>query len=298
MNVSSVKSVIRRVLNRLSPSLTRAILGRRTARLRIRADAIEWQSRIADVLTCPDNQRLPRVPGAGEIHDGFQLMFNGLKVAASGYYGTGMTELLRRNRGSHEPQEEAVFADVLRRLPPGASLMECGAYWGFYSMWFMRDVPQGTVWLIEPEIANLEVGRRNFLANGLQGHFTCAFVGKDSAPSEIPRICVDDFLAQHGIAHLDILHADIQGAEADMLDGTARALAGKTVDYFFISTHGADVHHACVQRLVSAEYEVPVSILPEESYSVDGVVVAHRHGLLHSPLLIPSMKTASPSQTR
>lgn len=278
-------------MENVSPRLVRTIVEARAARVAAKRERENWRDRISDAVACPDNARLPRVRGAGAIHRGRQRMFNGLLVEASGYYGPGMTELLRRNRGSHEPQEEAVFAEVLRRLPAGARMIECGAYWGFYSMWFAREVVDAKVWLIEPESANLDVGRRNFALNGLHGDFAQAFVGAASSTTEpVPRICIDDFLSAHRIEHLDILHADIQGAEVEMLQGAARTLAGRVVDYVFISTHGADLHALCAERLAASRYPVAVSIRPDESYSFDGLLVAHREGLPAAPLLQPSRK--------
>ena len=50
--------------------------------------------RVAVTLRCRDADSIPKVPGAGSIQrepDGtrIQLMHNGLKVLADGYYGTG-----------------------------------------------------------------------------------------------------------------------------------------------------------------------------------------------------------------
>jgi hypothetical protein len=38
------------------------------------------------------------------------------------------------NRGVHEPLEEFVFQEVLKRLPEACAMIELGAYWGHYSM--------------------------------------------------------------------------------------------------------------------------------------------------------------------
>ena len=106
-------------------------------------------------------------------------MFNGLRVKRSGYYGPGMTALLARNKGSHEPQE-VLFAKILEMIPAGSCMLECGAYWGFYSMWFAREVSDAKVWLIEPEQTHLEVGQANFVANQLVGTFINSFVGSSN----------------------------------------------------------------------------------------------------------------------
>src|SRR5947207_2242757 len=76
-------------------------------------DPERWDGRIATVLACPDNARIPRHPQAGEVVDGALIMHNGIKVDPLCYYGGGMLEMLRRNKGVHEPQEEVAFAEIL-----------------------------------------------------------------------------------------------------------------------------------------------------------------------------------------
>ena len=70
----------------------------------------QCNKRILDALYCPDNAHIPRVPHAGRIENGCQIMHNGLKVSPGSYYGYFYRRMLLRNRGVHEPQEERVFA--------------------------------------------------------------------------------------------------------------------------------------------------------------------------------------------
>lgn len=294
--MSEPRAAARRIARWLMPRVYESLVRTRAARAAARAAEMEWQGRTEDVLACPDNRLLDRVADAGRVCGNLQTMFNGIKVTLDGYYGKGMTQLLARNKGSHEPQEELVFADVLHRIPSGARMIECGAYWGFYSAWFARDVPGSKVWLIEPEPQHAEVGRQNFDANGLQGEFIQAMVGRSTIAASLPTICVDDFVADRGIDRLHILHADIQGAEVDMLRGAARTLSTQSVDFIFISTHGDSLHAECIGLLERHRYDVPVSVRPCESYSFDGLIVAHRKGLLDSPLPTPSRKPIDPNQ--
>jgi hypothetical protein len=290
MILGRLKQALVQMMSWVNPTFVHHIRQSHSVRAAARREACEWDVRIADVLACPDNKRIPKHPNAGRIRGNLQTLFNGMQVVVDGYYGTGMTRLLRKNMGSHEPQEELVFQDVLQRLPTGARMLECGAYWAFYSLWFAREVTDGHVWLIEPEAENLEVGRKNFTINGLRAHFTRAMVGCVSAEGNPPVVCIDNFLEHHQVDHLEILHADIQGAEVDMLRGSARALSTQQVDYIFISTHGESLHSECIDMLRGFDYEVAVSIRPCESFSVDGLVVAHRKRMFDTPLLMPSRK--------
>ena len=92
-----------------------------------------------------------------------------------------MTEIIRRLRGHHEPQEELVFHRVIERLrgdpsrPPGV-VIELGSFWSYYSIWAMRALGIEAV-LVEPDPGNLEVGRVNLAMNGLSARVVQAAVG-------------------------------------------------------------------------------------------------------------------------
>ena len=290
MIAEQVRNLARRSLAAISPGLLQELIHWRSRREHDRREAREWSERTAVVVACPDNARIPRHPAAGSLSGGYITMFNGIKVAADGYYGRHMTRLLQANLGSHEPQEEVVFAEVLKQLRPRARMLECGAYWGFYSVWFLQQNPGGEAWMIEPEAENLAVGARNLRANNVSARVTRAFVGRIPAPGAPDTISVDDFLRRESIDRLDILHADIQGAELDMLAGSEQALRAMSIDFLFISTHGGELHERCEATLKAHRYEVPVSIRPERSFSVDGLIVACRPGALIRPLPVPSIR--------
>ncbi len=235
-----------------------------------------WDERIADVLSCLDNSRLPRVANAGAVINGFQVMHNGVEVEVNGYYGDGITRMLVANRGCHEPQEEIVFQHVVNSLPAHAVIIEAGAYWAFYSIWFAKTVPDAQMYLIEPEEANLDVGKRNFAHNNCKGEFTRGYVGARSgnAADGVQIIALDEFTAERALEHVHMLHADVQSFELEMLDGCKRLLSRQAVDYLFISTHSQDLHRQCIERLVHHGYRILASVDMEETYSLDGILVA------------------------
>ena len=252
-----------------------------------------WDERTRLVMACPDNQFIPRVPEAGHIIDGVQIMHNGLKVRIGSYYGKESVKLLQRNLGVHEPQEERVFHEVLKHVRANAVMMELGAYWSFYSMWFCSVVPGAKAFMVEPSSENLAYGKDNFSLNGLRGHFTHGWVGASSgvAPDGAPVVCVDDLVVEHRLEEIAILHSDIQGAELDMLKGSEKILGRQKVSYTFISTHSEELHLACDQFLKARGYLPVASIGPAESYSVDGILV---HRAPHTPDLPPIVLSRKP----
>jgi len=252
-----------------------------------------WRSRIITTLCCDDCSLLPRVEHAGQIiyeNDGscYQLMHNGLKVARDCYYGSWMTTLIELSKGFHEPQEEKAFHEVLKYMPQNAVMVEMGSYWSYYSMWFQKNVSGARNFLIEPDPKNLIIGQENFALNGMSGHFTQAMVGAVSKDNQsltawdrlpyvtytVKQVCLDDFAIKNNIDFFHMVHSDIQGAEADMLQGCQRLIAEKRIGFFFISTHGVNCHNNCLKILENANYSILLSVTDEESFSADGVIVA------------------------
>ena len=215
-------------------------------------------------------------------------MHNGIKVCRGSYYGVGMNLLLKENRGVHEPQEERVFREVLKWMPMNALMLELGAYWGFYSMWFHQQVSNPYCYLIEPELRNLEYGRSNFEINRMKGKFLHGFIGSTSGKTNegVPVFCVDDIIIRNNINHINILHSDIQGAEFDMLMGAKMSFGSSKIDYVFISTHSDDLHTKCRSFLLDHGLSILADADLSETYSRDGVLVGRREGL-EGPMPIP-----------
>lgn len=235
-----------------------------------------WSERIALVKRCPDNAAIPRVAAAGSKRDGAIVMHNGIRILEGSYYGAPMAKLLRENRGVHEPQEERAFAAVLGALRPGAFMVELGAYWGFYSLWFAKAVPDSRCILVEPSRSNLEYGRENFRLNGCEGEFIHGFVGADASATHegVAEVTVDDLCARRGISKLDVLHSDIQGSEDKMLTGASELLSRQGADFVFVSTHSEELHKSVKKRLEAWKYKVLVDVSPAQSFSEDGIIVA------------------------
>jgi hypothetical protein len=242
----------------------------------------EWRNRINAVMGCSDNAHIPRVDNAGELKDGMIAMHNGLRVGALSYYGAGILNMLVENRGVHEPQEERAFAEILSCLPPGGTMIELGAYWGFYSMWFLNNDPDRRALLVEPDAKHLLSGQQNFQKNNLKGLFEASYVGNKCglARDGTNITTLDELMQRHKLDHLSILHADIQGAEMELLEGAHITFEAGKVDYVFISTHSQELHDACLQKLHQYGMIVLVSCDLQTTVSYDGVIVAKRPNLV------------------
>jgi len=230
----------------------------------------DYAGRFREVISDPINLLIERVPEAGLVQGSDVILHNGNRVPIVGnhsYYG-GFSNILALNRGVHEPLEEYVFQEVMRRMPEAPTMLELGAYWGHYSMWLKRLRPQASVILVEPEASYIAAGKHNFNRNGFTGEFIQAFVGNG-------RFEVDGFLQSRGMAHLDILHVDIQSYEAEMMAGARGALDRAAIDYMFVSTHSQALHRQIIDGFTGANYRLEVSSdFEHETTSHDGFVFA------------------------
>ena len=234
----------------------------------------EWRVRIKDVISSDDNHYIPRVVDAGKIKGTYQLMHNGLKIVRGSYYGKGITQMLKKNKGVHEPQEERVFQEVLKILKTDALMVELGAYWSFYSMWFLKEVRDGKAVMYEPDLKNLDYGIANFTLNGFTGDFNHAFIGKECKDGETPTVSLDFIVKDKNIDFIDIVHCDIQRSEFEMLKGARKTIADKKIGYFFISTHSDELHQNCLTFLQDNGFILVAECNLDQTYAVDGLIVA------------------------
>jgi FkbM family methyltransferase len=234
----------------------------------------------------------------GETQD-MQIMHNGILIKRGSYHGEWMSEIIQKLRGHHEPQEEKVFAEILTHIDDGAVMVELGSFWAYYSMWFQQQIPDAKSIMIEPNSSKLEVGKDHFRINNFQGKFLQGFVGGepklvstfidwDGQESQIEQITIDSLMQKQGLDSIDILHADVQGAEYDMLKGSVNALMNNKIKYFFISTHGHQ-HRRCLRYLKKFGYQIVAQHTVLGSYSGDGLIVA-RSGSTTGPDNVPISK--------
>lgn len=189
-------------------------------------------------------------------------------VRGRGSYYDFFSDILIINRGVHEPLEEFVFQEMVSSICAAPVMLELGAYWGHYSMWLKKRRPHARVFLVEPDAINLQAGRENFDRNGLSGTFINDMVGTGAFE-------VDRFVADQGLTRLDVLHADIQGAEIEMLDGCQNSFRSGKVQYCFVSTHSQALHIAAAEKLLASGFRIEASAdCDSESTSCDGLIFA------------------------
>ena len=238
------------------------------------------QERVRLAVSCHDTDYIPKVAEAGKIFtnslgERIQVMHNGVQVLADRYYSEILTQIIAGLKGHHEPQEEKVFYEILKMVEPGTAMMELGAYWSYYSLWFQSAIKGAKNIMVEPDAENLRVGRRNFELNEMKGTFIHALAGSHDSPNTEPMtVTVDGLMKTNAIDRLEILHVDTQGAEHKVLIGARQAIEGGKIRFVFISSHGTRMHARCLGFLRKFGYHIIVEHTSHESFSHDGLIVA------------------------
>jgi FkbM family methyltransferase len=255
--------------------------------------------RVAMTVSCADADGIPKVDDAGKVYEQHgkrvQVMHNGLLVEEGGYYGDWMTEVIRTLRGHHEPQEERVFDQIVRRLAgeSGPSYMiEFGSYWAYYALWFCRAMSSGRAIAVEPDPAYLAVGQRNAALNDLTAAvtFVQGAVGNrpgqlldfraesDGCDHQVTQFDLGSVLETAGLDRVDVVLADVQGAETIILERGKNDFRQGRVRFLIVSTH----HHAISgnplthQQAMALLTELGAHVICEhtvsESFSGDGLI--------------------------
>ena len=162
--------------------------------------------RFREIVSDPLNLLIERVPNAGYIDENRNvILHNGVRVPFLGdgsYYGR-FSEILIINRGVHEPLEEFCFQELLKHLKKDRNtthtMLELGAYWGHYSLWFGKELQKTQLTLVEPEKENIQAGRRNFKENEQEALFINDFVSKDG-------FTVDSFLFENMTSDFELTY--------------------------------------------------------------------------------------------
>jgi FkbM family methyltransferase len=256
--------------------------------------------RIALTIAVRDTDVIAKVPDAGVVteRDGVrvQVMHNGVVVREGCYHGAWMTEIIRELKGHHEPQEELAFHTVLERLAadtPKPTMVELGSFWAYYSLWAKHAIPATRIILVEPDLANLEVGLQNMKLNRVEANTALhAAIGSkhdasismawesDGRRHKTRQVSVDGLMDELDIEQIDLLLCDVQGAEVDALRGAANALAAHRVRFLVISTHHHQItgdpltHQRCVGLLRDSGVHFIAEHSVSESCSGDGLIVA------------------------
>lgn len=248
-------------------------------------------------ISCRDTEYIPKVHGAGKIsiQKGIRIqkMHNGILVQSGGYYGAWMERIITALKGHHEPQEEKVFHEIVKRVDAGSTMIELGAFWAYYSLWFNKEVADARNICCEPDPNNMKVGMTNASLNKANLEFVNAAAGSgtgrsidfplDSRPGEIlhvPILSIDQIVKDYGVDKVGILHMDVQGWELDSIKGAENSIKQGKVRFLIVSTHhyvfskDPSSHFKCQKLIESMGGTIIANHTIPESFSGDGLIAA------------------------
>ena len=220
-------------------------------------------------------------------------MRTGLRLCGS----AGMHDIIEHPDGRHmaEVVEELRFIQIIvpavigrARLEGRSSvvMIELGAAWAYYSALFasmarlagLRSVNV----MIEPMQRSLLEGQANFALNG----FCAPDVGTHEIDATWARALVCDspeqrrqglydrlkrdgactnvasLMRERGLEHVDVLWADLQGAELEALRGAPL----QRISHVHLATHGRKIHNASLNLLRSKGFFVEYHLPAHDTY--------------------------------
>jgi FkbM family methyltransferase len=166
--------------------------------------------------------------------------------------------------GEYEPQVSRV---VLHLLAPGQSVIDAGANWGYFTLLAAaRVAPAGRVLALEPDPRVFDLLQRNLALNDfphvtalavaagrssgtltLQGYEEGAenrgvsrvsdTAGGGKSTFTVRSEAIDDLADAHGLARVDLLKIDVEGAEDGVLAGMSRGLMAGRYARVLIELH-------------------------------------------------------------
>lgn len=232
--------------------------------------------------------------GERDVH----IFDNGVKV-----YCSHLIEAQRdryRECNVHEPDEEGIFVDAITAIRPRGRYVSVGAAIGYYPILAISLRTDLEIHCFEPLARHVEYLKSNLQLNRV-GNKSCVIHplaltadtgrarfldrsfgshvihngGDDSVTSSVQSVSLSDMGKVIGEGPIDLLQMDIQGVEADVLEGYRRwnSQAGPEIRSFLIGTHGAAVHRRCREILIGLNYKV----FHDQEHSVnqpDGILYA------------------------
>ena len=181
-------------------------------------------------------------------------------------------KVLRILGGTYEREQTRLFERLVR---PGDTVLDVGAHVGYYTLLASVLVgDSGRVHAFEPNPRNAEFLRRHLLANRRRNVRVEQLAVSDRAGAarfdfgtgsgtghladggalEVHTVRLDDYCAERGLAP-SAIKIDVEGAETFVLDG-ARETLRRHRPVIFLSTHGTEVHRACLALLRGLGYRV------------------------------------------
>lgn len=169
---------------------------------------------------------------------------------------------------AHEEEYEQ-FVRLLDAIEnPSPVMCELGSYWALWSLVFRKKFPEGQNILLDADLCKLAVGLKNFEINGVTCSNHWGLIGEGPNNLNLQKV-----MLLSGVDYLDVLHADIQGAELALCQQIEECGLFKKIGSVFIASHSAGIHEAVLLILSRNDFRITTNALPKGN-GVDGVIAA------------------------
>ena len=142
----------------------------------------DWEDRIKNVLSCPDNEMIRRVSDTRKIKSGKQIMHNFIKIILSSYYDQELKQMVPVIKGIPLPRKDYAFQLLLYYLKlqniSQYTMKELGLFWALYLMRFRIYFANSMNYLVGPDPFNSTCAPRNFSNNQFESRFMNGFVSE------------------------------------------------------------------------------------------------------------------------
>ena len=183
--------------------------------------------------------------------------------------------------GQYEPQETALVRSILR---PGMTFVDVGANWGYFTLLAANLVGRnGRVLSLEPDPRHFRSLSANVARSALDqvtvlqvaaaneaGTLSLAGYDESGGNYGVSRIVaaaddytrvfqvaansLDQLLAEHSLASVDLLKMDIEGGEAFAIKGLTASLSSRRVKRVLLELHPAQIaeHGSSVSEIIGS----------------------------------------------
>jgi len=176
---------------------------------------------------------------------------------------------------------EKICLDLKKENKTDYSILELGANQCYYTIMFNSILNKEYVksFVLEPNDEGRKRAIHELSLNDISYTMIPKSIGTHwiahNREFDIPNTTVDEIIKEFNILNLDVLHADIDGAEEIMLNTSIESLTKKIINYLIVLTHNDEVHAKCKDFIKKYNYDIVVD--HESSYiGADHLIIAKR----------------------
>ena len=131
------------------------------------------------------------------------------------------------------------------------SMIELGSNQCYYSLLFKHILGKDKTYniMVEPYAPNLAIGKSQFELNNCKGCFYNRGIGQRweavGRTFDVMSITLNEILCEQKLRSVDVLHCDIDGSEAALIDHNNFFFNQKKAGVVFLLTHSVDIHTQC-----------------------------------------------------